>query len=283
MGYLSTVNSFAFACAPYLVALVRGRASSLQLCNVWQNTLLFAGHLCHVRPEQPGERVDPRDRFCFPGSLQHPKFPPEHRAHDDHGHSESEDDHFKSPAHSSPIFIQVQAGVALKRIDVFMNSDELDGDDTVPDPPETEQSGPALSIQKATFLWGAQQVHSTGSTDTSDPRQKINIFQDANTLSDIDMDVTPGSLVAVVGTVGAGKSSLVAALLGEMEKVSGEAVVRGTVAFAAQQVKCHSPLPRGTSAQRGHSYFAGLDSKLHRQGKHYLSLALRPRPLHQVH
>ena len=36
------------------------------------------------------------------------------------------------------------------------------------------------------------------------------------------MRVQTGSLVAIVGTVGAGKSSLLSALLGEMEKLSGK-------------------------------------------------------------
>jgi ABC-type multidrug transport system ATPase subunit len=35
------------------------------------------------------------------------------------------------------------------------------------------------------------------------------------------MKVPKGSLVAVVGTVGAGKSSLMSAILGEMQKING--------------------------------------------------------------
>jgi ABC-type multidrug transport system ATPase subunit len=38
--------------------------------------------------------------------------------------------------------------------------------------------------------------------------------------------VEEGSLVAVVGTVGAGKSSLLSALLGEMEKVKGSVNIK---------------------------------------------------------
>lgn len=40
-------------------------------------------------------------------------------------------------------------------------------------------------------------------------------------LKDVNLIVEKGSLVAVVGTVGAGKSSLCSAILGEMEKQSG--------------------------------------------------------------
>ena len=48
------------------------------------------------------------------------------------------------------------------------------------------------------------------------------ISQDgAPALSDINIKVQKGSLVAVVGPVGAGKSSLLSAILGEMYKQSG--------------------------------------------------------------
>ena len=49
------------------------------------------------------------------------------------------------------------------------------------------------------------------------------------------MQARDGSLVCVVGKVGAGKSSLVQALLGEMEKASGRVAVGGKLAFCAQQ------------------------------------------------
>ena len=56
------------------------------------------------------------------------------------------------------------------------------------------------------------------------------------TLSDINLNVKRGSLVAVVGTVGAGKSSLLSAILGELEQKSGHVHLRGSVAYTAQQV-----------------------------------------------
>lgn len=42
----------------------------------------------------------------------------------------------------------------------------------------------------------------------------------------INLMVPQGSLLAVVGHVGCGKSSLVSALLGEMEKLEGEISIR---------------------------------------------------------
>mmetsp|Transcript_42910 Transcript_42910/g.71422 ORF Transcript_42910/g.71422 Transcript_42910/m.71422 type:complete len:1444 (-) Transcript_42910:118-4449(-) len=55
------------------------------------------------------------------------------------------------------------------------------------------------------------------------------------TLSDINVEVQPGSLVAIVGPVGSGKSSLVSAMLGDMKKRGGDVMVNGRIAYVAQQ------------------------------------------------
>lgn len=44
-------------------------------------------------------------------------------------------------------------------------------------------------------------------------------------LEDIDLTITHGRLVALVGSVGSGKSSILSALLGEMKKNTGKVVV----------------------------------------------------------
>ena len=49
------------------------------------------------------------------------------------------------------------------------------------------------------------------------------------------MKVRPGELIAVVGAVGTGKSSLLSALLGEMELLSGTVNTKGRVAYVPQQ------------------------------------------------
>uniref|UniRef100_A0A8C9U6D6 ABC-type glutathione-S-conjugate transporter n=1 Tax=Scleropages formosus TaxID=113540 RepID=A0A8C9U6D6_SCLFO len=54
-------------------------------------------------------------------------------------------------------------------------------------------------------------------------------------LKKINLQVARGSLVAVVGHVGSGKSSLLSAVLGETEKRSGRVSVKGSVAYVPQQ------------------------------------------------
>uniref|UniRef100_A0A8C0R6T9 Multidrug resistance-associated protein 1 n=1 Tax=Canis lupus dingo TaxID=286419 RepID=A0A8C0R6T9_CANLU len=51
----------------------------------------------------------------------------------------------------------------------------------------------------------------------------------------ITFSIPEGSLVAVVGQVGCGKSSLLSALLAEMDKVEGHVAIKGSVAYVPQQ------------------------------------------------
>ena len=104
----------------------------------------------------------------------------------------------------------VQAKVSLDRVNKYMNNEELDKGAVTCDPKVKEQ----ILIQNGTFKWGKDEP---------------------TTLKDVNLDIKPGSLTAIVGTVGSGKSSLISACLGEMEKVSGTVHVRGRIGYAPQQ------------------------------------------------
>ena len=104
----------------------------------------------------------------------------------------------------------VQTEVSLRRINKFMNSDELDPNSVSHDPNQKE----SIVVKKACFSWDKE----------TEPY-----------LKDINLTVKDGELVAVVGSVGSGKSSLLSALLGEMETLSGQASTRGTIAYVPQQ------------------------------------------------
>ncbi|GAB0099313.1 multidrug resistance-associated protein 1 [Sergentomyia squamirostris] len=103
----------------------------------------------------------------------------------------------------------VQTSVSVKRINKFMNSEELDPTNVQEDPKENA----ALIIENGQFSWGG----------------------DETVLRDINMRVEKEKVVAVVGTVGSGKSSLVSAYLGELEKLVGRVVTNGRIAYVSQQ------------------------------------------------
>jgi ABC-type multidrug transport system fused ATPase/permease subunit len=57
------------------------------------------------------------------------------------------------------------------------------------------------------------------------------------TLENINLKVKRGQLVAVIGAVGAGKSSLVSAVLGEIACVRGRRELEGSIAYVGQEVR----------------------------------------------
>ncbi|XP_066521778.1 ATP-binding cassette sub-family C member 3 isoform X2 [Hoplias malabaricus] len=105
----------------------------------------------------------------------------------------------------------VQASVSLKRIQEFLTHDELSPENVDRKPAPSDY---AVTVINGKFSWAKK---------------------DQPALQNINLLVPQGSLLAVVGPVGCGKSSLVSALLGEMEKMDGQISVRGSVAYVPQQ------------------------------------------------
>ena len=62
------------------------------------------------------------------------------------------------------------------------------------------------------------------------PVDDVNIFK----VTDVDMEIPRGQLVAVVGAVGMGKTSLLQGLIGEMRRTSGKVEFGGSVGYCAQ-------------------------------------------------
>ncbi|XP_069761773.1 multidrug resistance-associated protein 1 isoform X2 [Narcine bancroftii] len=104
------------------------------------------------------------------------------------------------------------AKVSLERLETFLSHDELDlGAVDKNLPPGSLNS---IIMNRGTFRWSKE---------------------DQPCLNNIDIEIPDGSLVAVVGHVGCGKSSLLSALLGEMEKMEGYVAVKDSVAYVPQQ------------------------------------------------
>lgn len=74
-----------------------------------------------------------------------------------------------------------------------------------------------------------------GATGPATARSSNEVQDDEIQLRDINIAVPRGSLVAIVGAVGSGKSSLLQALIGEMKRVNGEVTFGGSIAFCPQQ------------------------------------------------
>ncbi|KAI5605005.1 hypothetical protein BDE02_01G322600 [Populus trichocarpa] len=106
----------------------------------------------------------------------------------------------------------VQTKVSLDRIASFISLDDLKND--VLEKLPIGSSDTAVEIVDGNFSW-----------DVSSP---------SATLKNIDFQVFHGMRVAVCGTVGSGKSSLLSCILGEVPQISGTLKICGTKAYVAQ-------------------------------------------------
>ncbi|PVD27622.1 hypothetical protein C0Q70_12788 [Pomacea canaliculata] len=111
---------------------------------------------------------------------------------------------------STNVTTTVQAFVSVQRINTFLCSEDLDDNTVTYD----ADAGSAISVRCGTFTWNK----------SYEP-----------VLKNIDITIGVGSLVAVLGHVGSGKSSLISSFLGETEKLSGEVILKSSVAYVPQQ------------------------------------------------
>ncbi|KAG8477649.1 hypothetical protein CXB51_030717 [Gossypium anomalum] len=105
-----------------------------------------------------------------------------------------------------------QAMISLERLDTYMMSKELV--DTLVEKQEDCDGGIVVEVKNGVFSWDDEKGEQV--------------------LKNINLEIKKGELTAIVGTVGSGKSSLLASILGEMHKISGKVKLCGSTAYVAQ-------------------------------------------------
>lgn len=108
----------------------------------------------------------------------------------------------------------IEASVAVGRLTSYLTAEELQEDAVIREPTVQENGEESVRIRDATFTWNKEE-----------PR---------NALEDINFSAHKGELSCVVGRVGAGKSSFLQSMLGDLWKIKGEVILRGTSAYVAQ-------------------------------------------------
>ncbi|XP_049399177.1 ABC transporter C family member 12-like isoform X3 [Solanum stenotomum] len=105
----------------------------------------------------------------------------------------------------------VNSNVSLQRMEELFLAEERV---LLPNPP-LEPGLPAISIRGGFFSWDSKPEHPT--------------------LSNINLDIPVGELVAIVGGTGEGKTSLISAILGELPPLGNASVtIRGSIAYVPQ-------------------------------------------------
>ncbi|XP_042492071.1 ABC transporter C family member 3-like [Macadamia integrifolia] len=120
----------------------------------------------------------------------------------------------QEPIYNLPdtISMVVQTKVSLNRVVSFLCLDDLHSNIVQKLP--RDGSEVAIEIVKGNFSW--------------------NLNSPSLVLKDVNFRVYHGMRVAICGSVGSGKSSLLSCILGEVSKVSGDIELNGTKAYVAQ-------------------------------------------------
>lgn len=109
----------------------------------------------------------------------------------------------------------IEASVAVGRLTAFFTAEELQPDAVILRGAVDEQGDESISVKDGTFSWDR--------------------YANRNALEDINFTAAKGEFTCIVGRVGAGKSSFLQAILGDLWKVKGRVVIHGSTAYVAQQ------------------------------------------------
>ncbi|KAF9306091.1 Multidrug resistance-associated protein 1 [Mortierella antarctica] len=134
----------------------------------------------------------------------------------------------------------IETLVGTKRIQAFLMREEVDEtqvnrSQNLPRDPQE----PLIKVKNATFSWIKTPSSSSAHDDTEETPLLVSEPNEGEapcrpTLEDISLTFDRGSLTAIVGRVGQGKSSLLSAIIGEMYKIQGSLSTSGRIAYVPQ-------------------------------------------------
>lgn len=109
----------------------------------------------------------------------------------------------------------IEASVAVGRLTSYLTAEEIQPDAVTVKPAVEELGEETVLIRDGTFSW--------------------NRHEDKAVLKHINFTAHKGELSCIIGRVGAGKSSFLQSILGDLWKMDGEVQVHGSVAYVSQQ------------------------------------------------
>ncbi|GAB9476036.1 Abc transporter c family member 2, partial [Globisporangium polare] len=141
-----------------------------------------------------------------------------------------------------------QGKIAFKRIDAYLAGEELDIHSNLTKKDRGDRDAPvgSISVRNAHFQWSASPDVVLVEADAAENQKAVSkndeVLVDAAAVSPsqpstskgfclegVNIEIDAGELVMIVGTVGAGKSSLLNAILGEMKIAEGVMEVNGEI------------------------------------------------------
>ncbi|KAJ3320136.1 Multidrug resistance-associated protein 1 [Blyttiomyces sp. JEL0837] len=164
----------------------------------------------------------------------------------------------RSPLLMLPLTISqaTDAWISVHRLEEVLIAEELTNGPRLlpsPDPKNPDEANlPAVEFQNASFTWESaradvsipspnEKSKNNNNNDIKNNDQKGDEIVELETrenavfqFDNVDISIKRGALVAIVGPVGSGKSSLLQALVGEMKRTKGDVVIRGSLGWCPQ-------------------------------------------------
>ena len=155
----------------------------------------------------------------------------------------------------------IEASVAVGRLTSYLTAEEIQPDAITVKPPVEMIGEESVLIRDGCFSW--------------------NRHENKTVLKNINYSAHKGDLSCIVGRVGAGKSSILQSILGDLWKVKGEVQVHGTVAYVSQSPWIMNATVRRAVYARADIYvmddcLSAVDSHV---GRHIIDNVLGPKGL----
>lgn len=147
------------------------------------------------------------------------------------------------------------AWVAFTRVQEFLLAEEMEPDKNYHKVP-FNSSSPAIDIENGCFDWvksslyQLDEVNSSGSSTTTEKGEYLEDKKNFD-LHDINLKINHGDFIVITGSIGSGKSSLLAAINGNMKRLDGEINISGDI------VLCSNPWIQNTTVRENITF--GLD------------------------
>lgn len=152
----------------------------------------------------------------------------------------------RMPMNMLPMVIAqcIDAWVSLKRVQEYLLAEEI-SDTTIRDSTAKD----AIGVVDASFTWEQtsppdesskekksrlKKAKKTSGASTPPVEEKADVRPEPFTIKPVSLTVGRNELLAVVGSVGSGKTSLLAALAGDMRKTGGSITMTSEVAYCPQ-------------------------------------------------
>ncbi|KAJ5070817.1 abc transporter atp-binding protein/permease vmr1-related [Anaeramoeba ignava] len=131
--------------------------------------------------------------------------------------------------------------VSMKRIETFLLSPEIPEENVEIHRQRVDENSNEvqITIQNGSFTYDTNNNHNNNNNNEIDIKKEIPLEEQKSQkqvlLKNISLDFEPRKLTMIIGPVGSGKSSLLAAILGEMVQLQGKTTIKGSIAYASQE------------------------------------------------